>query len=577
MCACVGCVSELWHHNGQLLCMCACACYELWNHSGQLFLNVCMCMFQNSGAVMDKFLSGGKTKSRRGKPAAVSALKFEQSPTDSPLLSTSVNGLAEPTADCESVSLKRANPVTKEGGDMLDSIEEKDEERHPQSEEVAESRPKKRRFRQCRLKEEEEKLDEVDGADKGSQVKGLPNTSLSEAAEQRMEKAEEVSGRPGRKVSSLTGDKNGRTCPASGSQGATKHARTRQSRVKTAKASKKMEGSPEDDAPKDAEMSTTESGLVNGIDGEGQLDRDKSQPTILSMFGKKSRQCRRLGMRGRVVHCEKNEDSPPQPTLSPINVDISPEPRRSPRKANNARPVAVAVPSRKHNWVVTPSTSPARPDEFPAHAVGKSCSATFTPSTPESGRKCFTKSPMTAQLWDLNGLTLPKVDEVGKCNGLPSPLEMPKSAEEDFGFGEQDFFNDQLPDLDPAADLENGLSRFSLKQEKVSPGQPRLTAKVSPSTTKSSGNSSSLTPSSLLSPRSEGRETKGPKCQPSKLMIKLEKCDHLCGTPTISAAAAMKALKGTVVTRYGKTLHVFVSLFVLSFRILLALIRLLGV
>jgi hypothetical protein len=159
--------------------------------------------------------------------------------------------------------------------------------------------------------------------------------------------------------------------------------------------------------------------------------KDKNQPTITSMFGSRaSRQCRRLGMRGRVVgschsasgqsqlhsgdknaeECGQSNAAPSQQNCDPqrnvnkdlkgtcrnsvrsnarnggsspssnpqqakasCSTDLGTDPlRRSPRKLNNSvKPVAVTASPRKQDGVMTFPTSPARPDEFPSHAVHK--------------------------------------------------------------------------------------------------------------------------------------------------------------------------------------------------------------
>ncbi|KAK7092239.1 uncharacterized protein [Littorina saxatilis] len=503
--------------------------------------------------IMENFLSAGKMKGRRGK-SVVSALKFEE-PSESSQSAHKTSSLASGS--------KRGNPAA----NLADLLGDSDREIKEESSLSTAKQTKKGRFRHAKLRKvsEAENGDEVDGMSMQMESQSSSNSALSDGRkngaqeEEQVEKPEAKNTRRSARRTAVNGRSS--VCPVS--QLTTKGGARSKRQGKVAETNGKGDEKLYSDVLK--EMDTSSEMKENG-DHEAP---GKFQPTILSMFGKTAgRPCKRLGMRGRIIR--KDETSP---TALPVS-NVSPETaelRRSPRKSSNARPatMALAASPRKQAGVMTSPTSPARPDEFPANVVNGDEGTAFDPGV--TSTDIVAASPITAHLWDTACLESPKHCFNAKaCNGRlsPSPIEISDDESVEMDPREQEKLPCKLPGLIPAGNGDNKPDPISVKVQSTSSPSQTESLKIKPenfspvkfrsaraSPTKAC--LSSPTKSSLLT-KTRGMaspaksETLSPSllnghskdAQSSKLMVKLEKCDHLCNSPTISASAAMKALKG---------------------------------
>lgn len=253
-------------------------------------------------------------------------------------------------------------------------------------------------------------------------------------------------------------------------------------------------------------------------------------------------------MRGRVVHRDQNTSRLLPQTVWPDLSEVSPELRRSPRKSNSAGLAAMTVSPRKQDGVMTSPTSPARPDEFPAHAVNGDSGTTLDTVNGDTTLKLPGRSLVSAQVWDTGCLESPK-----KCfsskdyNGSLCATGLTHADPVVADSREPDDLEDELPDLvlAPGADSDR-KEKASLVKSRLFTTSPEKTS--SPSCAAKDAKKPSPVKSNGLSSSSFNLDAKHIKTSshPSRLMIKLQKCDHLCNTnsPTISASVAMKALKG---------------------------------
>lgn len=459
---------------------------------------------------MAKFLSAGKTKPRQGK-SAVMALSFDSHSVQSSTLAS-----VPENQDRESLGSKRLNPAM-DVADFLDSIDEETQEKSPSKSAI---QPKRRKVCDAQLQTgvETENGDEVDDVGVKSKQAPSPNPTLSELRDQ------------GEKVArgeNPDGKKNTR----------------RSARRSTVNGQRGRRTLTRDDEPT--------SGVNSGRQQEASLQRktDSEDEQDTADFSRKDTQCRRLGMRGRVVLREQNTCNLTPQHVSPNSPELSPERRRSHRKPNNVRSVAVTSSSWKPE---TSPTSPARPDEFPAHAVNGS-SGTAVDLDARDAQQSPSKSPLSAQVWDTGCLESPKKCFTAKeCYGGLSSAgpTLEGSADAD---SREPCLEDEFPDSVSPSDAADGESFFlSVKKEKASTIKPQLFEMSpgknppSPKATNDAG-MPSLVKANGLSSAPLNLDVKCTKMSPhsSRLMIKLQKCDSVCNSPTISASAAMKALKGT--------------------------------
>ncbi|XP_076437161.1 uncharacterized protein LOC143276507 isoform X2 [Babylonia areolata] len=491
-------------------------------------------------SVMEKFLAAGKARLRRGK-SAVAALNFDQSQPGAGTKPSESRDSASWLECSGSVHLKRSShtagqPTAQEtlvGG----CKEEKNSEPVPDV--------KKRKFRHTRLRKvakTEEEFDEVDGMSKKPQSTGCPDVGPSVAGQNPGSPKTYVRRSVRQRVTSK------RLVDYIAQQDCAKEKRA--CTLPKAETSKDVSDS------KSTEKKSTDCAMMNGDHSE---KLDKSQPTILSMLSRKGGQCRRLGMRGRVVHTQHGSINNPTPMSFPVSPESpptnqSPEPRRSPRKPGTVlRPnaaVSMSPQQQKQIGVMTPSSSPARPDEFPTVSPREG-DVEQGGVVEEGGAGRGHKAPICAQVWPVEGLGSPHdTFHVGgassqassSSSGIPPSHTQIEDADSMDGDAPQVASPDRV--VPPSTTVEDGFDGLRLSKGVSSPVKSRLekmlASKQSGGLTSPVSRGSSVSPSMLGNPQ--------PQQPPSKLMIKLEKCDHLCNTPTISASAALKALKGTAAT-----------------------------
>ena len=501
---------------------------------------------------MEKFLSAGKVKSCRGK-SVVQALKFDSPSVDSSQPAVAPENQDQESKACASLGSKRWSPAPSTG-DLLDGIQQKTEEKSSRQ-------PKKRRVRHTKSKKafETDDCGEAEGVSVESKQEQFPHLAFSEGKEVDDEEkevhAKKAAGQNTRRSSKRTAV-NGRVGLSMTWKSQTKSSMNSGSQPKVSRMKTQSDDETklhQDTLDFEESPSDRQNGLVNGRSEELPLSVDKSQPTILSMFGRKDRQCRRLGMRGRVVQRDQTAARLSPGTVSPNLPELSSELRRSPRKSSSARPAAMTVSPRKQDGVMTLPTSPARPDEFPAHAVNGDSGTALDPTNSDTRQKLPGRSPMSAQVWDMGCLESPQRCFSAKdCNGSLAATGLMHGDPVDASSREPDSLEeDELPDLvlPPSADSQS----FSPNDQKEKAVRSRL-LKMSPEKTPPSQSPAkdAKTPSfvKLNGPSSSPLDVDANRIKmgshPSKLMIKLQKCDHLCNadSPTISASAAMKALKG---------------------------------
>lgn len=266
---------------------------------------------------------------------------------------------------------------------------------------------------------------------------------------------------------------------------------------------------------------------------------DKNQPTILSMFVKKNSQCRRLGMRGRAVCRDQNGGS----SMSPETKDVAAEAHTVSPNAGRGTTVNVSAeisPTKGNCRAVNrsaaqnggESSSWLKPDAdsfLDLKLARNSLRATNSPVR-RSPRKTAGASSSTVHCLDMNGLTACSLltetcDQISLSGlSLDSHTSPGRTAHSTHHETDDDRLTPPAsPSLSPAPSTVSKALSFSTQDPKCLSPQ-----KMSKTASPAESNNTGIPLLGIMQP---------------KLMIKLEKCDRLCSSPTVSASAAMKALQ----------------------------------